>query len=180
MKPTWRREVTKNKVFHGIILGHKDVEIEERDGNVAVMMENKSNFNLSSSNNDDDDRHRRLKQAVEVELASDDEEWSPKSSGVAASLRDFAESMMRRQGAELEMMKTREVVRIEAENRRLERETELTEMMLKTQLQLSSFICSQTCDRKRKRGEEDGSESPVSVERKGAMLLSLLHFNFGI
>ncbi|KAJ0692210.1 hypothetical protein HanPI659440_Chr15g0583341 [Helianthus annuus] len=149
------------------------------------MMADKSNSNLSSSNNYDDP-HRRLKQPVEVEFASEDEGWSSESSdtsrwSVAASLRDLAECMMRRQAAELEMMKTREMVRIEAENRRLERETELTEMMLKTQLQLTSFICSQACDRKRKRREEDNnSDPPVSAERKRAMLLSLLHFNFGI
>ncbi|MFS8015536.1 hypothetical protein Hanom_Chr15g01357831 [Helianthus anomalus] len=148
------------------------------------MMADKPNSNLSSSNNYDDP-HRRLKQPVDVEFASEDEGRSSESSdtsrwSVTASLRDLAECMMRRQAAELEMMKTIEMVRIEAENRRLERETELTEMMLKTQLQLTSFICSQACDRKRKRGEEDGSDPPVSAERKGAMLLSLLHFNFGI
>ncbi|KAI7746810.1 hypothetical protein M8C21_007717 [Ambrosia artemisiifolia] len=146
-------------------------------------MADKPNSNLSSSNTYDD-RRCRLKQAVEAEFASEDEGWSSESSGtsrwgVAASLRDLAECVIRRQALELEMMKTREAVRIEAENRRLVRETELTEMMLKTQLQLTSFICSQACDRKRKRGE-DGSDSLVSAERKGAMLLSLLHFNFGL
>ncbi|XP_076881572.1 uncharacterized protein At4g22160-like [Bidens hawaiensis] len=136
-------------------------------------MANKSSSNLKSSNNDDDHQ---------ANSTSEDEGWSSATSrrSVAASLRDFAESMLIRHEAELEMLKAREAMRIEAENRKLERENELTEMVLKTQLRLTSFICSQTCDRKRKRTEEDGSDSDVSDARKGAMLLSLLHFNFGI
>lgn len=133
-------------------------------------MADKSNSNLNSSN-DDVDRYRRVNQAVvDVEFTSDDEGWSSESFGssrwsVAASLRDLAESMMRREVAELEMMKVREAARIEAENRRLERETELTEMLLKTQLQITSFLCSRTSDRKRKRDEEDDGVSPGSVQR---------------
>ncbi|XP_023742867.1 uncharacterized protein At4g22160 [Lactuca sativa] len=148
-------------------------------------MADKSNSNLNSSN-DDVDRYRRVNQAVvDVEFTSDDEGWSSESFGssrwsVAASLRDLAESMMRREVAELEMMKVREAARIEAENRRLERETELTEMLLKTQLQITSFLCSRTSDRKRKRDEEDDGVSPGSVQREGAMLLSLLQFNLGM
>lgn len=147
-------------------------------------MADKSNSNLSSSN-DDVDRHRQVNQSVDVEVTSDDEGWSSDSSGMsrwslAASIRDFAESMMRREVAELEMMKAREAARIEEENRRLERETELTEMLLKTQLQITSFLCSRTSDRKRRRSEEDDGDSPVSVQREGAMLLSLLQFNLGI
>ncbi|XP_076900476.1 uncharacterized protein At4g22160-like [Bidens hawaiensis] len=139
------------------------------------MMANKSNSSFNWSNNDDDDDHQ-------ADSASEDKgRYSGTSRrSVAASLRDFAESMLMRHEAELEMIKAREALRIEAENQRLERENELTELMLKTQLQLTSFICSQACDRKRKRTEEDGSDSDVSDARKGAMLLSLLHFNFGI
>lgn len=147
-------------------------------------MADKSNSNLSSSNGNVD-RHRQVNKSVDVEVTSDDEGWSSDSSGMsrwslAASIRDFAESMMRREVAELEMMKAREAARIEAENRRLERETELTEMLLKTQLQITSFLCSRTTDRKRRRSEEDDGDSPVSVQREGAMLLSLLQFNLGI
>ncbi|KAK1422570.1 hypothetical protein QVD17_17853 [Tagetes erecta] len=126
----------------------------------------------------------RLKDAVvQIDFSTennDDGGWSSQSSAMSVnSLRDLAESMMRRrQVAELEMMKRREALRIEAQNRRLEKEAQLTEMMLNTQLQLTSFICSQTSHRKRKcPGEDDATES---LERKGAMLLSLLHFNFGI
>ncbi|KAI3680490.1 hypothetical protein L6452_35261 [Arctium lappa] len=148
-------------------------------------MADQSNSNLSSSNNGDGDRHSRLKQAIDGGgFISDDEGWSSESSGrsrrsVAASLRDFAESMMRREVAELEMMKVREAARIESENRRLERETELTEMILKTQLEITSFLCSGTGDRKRKRREEDDGESPEYIPREAAVLLSLLQFNLG-
>ncbi|KAL4563001.1 hypothetical protein LXL04_027032 [Taraxacum kok-saghyz] len=134
-----------------------------------MMGGNKSNSN-QSSNNDDVHRHRQVNNAVEVEFTSDDEGWSSDSSGssggsLAASLRHFAEGMMRREAAELEMMKAREAARIAAENRRLERETELTEMLLKTQLQITSFLCSGTSDRKRKRSGEDDGDSPGSVQR---------------
>ena len=72
---------------------------------------------------------------------------------------------MRREAAEMEMVKVREAARIEAENRRLERENELMEMILKTQLEITSFLCSRTSDRKRKRTEEDDSDSPEFIPR---------------
>ena len=51
------------------------------------------------------------------------------------------------------------MARIEAENRKLERENELMEMILKTQLEITSFLCSRTGDQKRKQREEDGGDS---------------------
>ncbi|KVI09394.1 hypothetical protein Ccrd_012227 [Cynara cardunculus var. scolymus] len=136
-----------------------------------TIMADQSNSNLSSSTDDGDgDRQSRLKQAIDGGFISDDEGWSSESSdtsrrSLAASFRDFAESMMRREVADLEMMKVREAARIEAENRRLERENELMEMILKTQLEITSFLCSRTGDRKRRRSEIDDGDSPESILR---------------
>nr|GEU31453.1 hypothetical protein [Tanacetum cinerariifolium] len=109
-------------------------------------------------------------------LNSEDEEerWS-----VTASLRDLAESIIRKEVAEMEMIKAREAARIQAEHRRLERENELMEMMLNSHLQIINSVLSH--HRKRKRAEhEDNCDSPVSFQREGAMLLSLLQFSLGM
>ncbi|PWA89623.1 hypothetical protein CTI12_AA108840 [Artemisia annua] len=110
----------------------------------------------------------------EEEEEEEEERWS-----VTESLRELAESMIRKEVAEMEMIKAREAARIQAEHRRLERENELMEMMLNSHLQIiNSFL---SVDRKRKRAEDDDhDDSPVSFQREGAMLLSLLQFNLGM
>ncbi|KAI8001169.1 Uncharacterized protein LOK49_LG09G00206 [Camellia lanceoleosa] len=76
------------------------------------------------------------------------------------------------------MAKAREASRLEAEKRRAQLESELTQMLLQTQLQIASYISqpSPTSSRKRKRSDEDNSS--ISSEREGgAMLVSLLQCN---
>lgn len=99
---------------------------------------------------------------------------SKRTSDLAASLRVFSEAMLRMEMAELEMVKAREASRLAAENRRLETEAELTQLILKTQLQIASVITRTWTSRKRKRSDEDDSSAS---QREGAMLLSLLQCN---
>lgn len=87
------------------------------------------------------------------------------TTGLSASLRFFSESMMRIEQAESEMVKRREDLRLKAEKRRIESEAELTQMLLRTQLQIASFASRQSQIKKRKRddsGEVDETASLLS------------------
>ncbi|PSR98388.1 hypothetical protein CEY00_Acc24994 [Actinidia chinensis var. chinensis] len=94
---------------------------------------------------------------------------------LAASFRVFSESMLRMEQAELEMVKAREAARLAAEMRRAESETELTRMLVQTQLQIASFFIRTSPGRKRKRS--DGTDHSSNSAMEGNMLLSLLQFN---
>ncbi|KAK9268233.1 hypothetical protein L1049_010676 [Liquidambar formosana] len=76
---------------------------------------------------------------------------SKRLADLAAGLRVFSESLLRTELAELEMVKAREALRFEAEKRRVEAETEMTQMLLQTQLQIASFVSRKSPNRKRKR-----------------------------
>ncbi|KAK2644570.1 hypothetical protein Ddye_019765 [Dipteronia dyeriana] len=95
---------------------------------------------------------------------------------LSASFRVFSESLLRRELAEMEMMKSREALRCEAEKRRMETEAELTQMLVQTQLQIASFVAGKSTSRKRKRVEED--ESTSLSQRQRTLLMSLLQCNF--
>ena len=77
--------------------------------------------------------------------------------GLSASLRVLSDSLLRMERAEAELNKTREALRLQAENRRLESEAELTRMLLRTELQLASFVSRpiNAPTRKRKRTDEE-------------------------
>ncbi|GJR33408.1 hypothetical protein Tco_1109640 [Tanacetum coccineum] len=113
-------------------------------------------------------------------LNSEEEEEEEERRSVTASLRDLAESMIRKEVAEMEMIKAREAARILAEHRRLERENELMEMMLNSHLQIINSVLSHHRKRKRAEDEDNNADSPVSFQREGAMLLSLLQFSLGM
>ncbi|KAL9452097.1 hypothetical protein AB3S75_007988 [Citrus x aurantiifolia] len=100
---------------------------------------------------------------------------SERLADTSTSFRTFCESLLRKELAELEMIKSREALRCEAEKRRMESEAEMTRVMMQTQLQIASFVEGMNSSRKRKRAEED--ESRVS-QREGALLLSMLQCNF--
>lgn len=88
----------------------------------------------------------------------------------------MSESLLRMERAELEMVKAREASRLAAEKRRAELEIELTQVMVRTQLQIASCVVSRTgLSRKRKRSDEVDDSSNSARER--AMLLSLLQCN---
>ncbi|XP_062013562.1 uncharacterized protein At4g22160 [Rosa rugosa] len=115
--------------------------------------------------------------------SSESDGESARLSGLAASFRIVSESLLRMEQTELEMTKAREALRLEAENRRLESEAELTQMLLQTQLQIASLVSRRRRDhhpsRKRKRAEEEGGEndSSSSPKSEGALALSLLQCN---
>ncbi|KAK3177577.1 hypothetical protein Dsin_028024 [Dipteronia sinensis] len=101
---------------------------------------------------------------------------STRLADLSASFRVFSESLLRRELAEMEMMKSREALRCEAEKRRMETEGELTQMLVQTQLQIASFVAGKSTSRKRKRVEED--ESTSLSQRQRTLLMSLLQCNF--
>lgn len=88
----------------------------------------------------------------------DDGDSSPRSSEsesqyrpVTASFQLIANTMLRMELAQLEMMKKREIARQEAQRRHAELEHEMTRMMLQTQAQVASIVCHDTSTgRKRK------------------------------
>ncbi|GKA28275.1 hypothetical protein Tco_0714443 [Tanacetum coccineum] len=88
--------------------------------------------------------------------------------------------MIRKEVAEMEMIKAREAARILAEHRRLERENELMQMTLNSHLQIINSFLSHHRKRKRAEDEDNNGDSPVSFQREGAMLLSLLQFSLGM
>ncbi|CAL5408293.1 unnamed protein product [Camellia sinensis] len=125
----------------------------------------------------DDDGDSVTRRSSDSE-SSDSDTDSEGLNDLAASFQLFSESMLRMELAELEMAKAREASRLEAEKRRAQLESELTQMLLHTQLQIASYISqpSPTSSRKRKRSDEDNSS--ISSEREGgAMLVSLLQCN---
>ncbi|XP_062088276.1 uncharacterized protein At4g22160 [Humulus lupulus] len=97
--------------------------------------------------------------------------------GLSASLRVLSDLLLRMERAEAELNKTREALRLHAENRRIELEAELTQMLLRTELQIASFISRpiSVSSRKRKRIEEE--TTPQVSQRDGALLFTLLQFN---
>ncbi|XAR53814.1 hypothetical protein NMG60_11022502 [Bertholletia excelsa] len=111
--------------------------------------------------------------------SSDSDGESRGLADLAASFRVFSESVVRMELAELEMVKAREASRQEAENRRAELDSELTQMLLQTQLHIASYVAAASSTRKRKRSDGHGdSESDSTMpDREGATLLSLLHCN---
>ncbi|WCJ20146.1 hypothetical protein M5689_002400 [Euphorbia peplus] len=103
---------------------------------------------------------------------------SPPMDCVGASLRLFADSLVRMEQAETEMMRVRETLRCEAEKRRMEMESELTQMMLATELQIASIVAGKGLSRRRKRIEENNEDESAISWRKRALLRCLLHCNF--
>ncbi|KAH7569434.1 hypothetical protein JRO89_XS06G0161400 [Xanthoceras sorbifolium] len=116
------------------------------------------------------DNENRLRHAVDAGFLSgaregefsdsdscDSDSESTRLADLSASFRVFSESLLRRELAEMEMMKSREALRCEAEKRRMESEAELTRMMVQTQLQIASFVAGKSRSRKRKRAEQDES-----------------------
>lgn len=111
----------------------------------------------------DDEDESVTRQSCDSEESSDSVGESKWSVDLAASFRVISESMLRTQLAELEMIKAREATRLEAEKRRMESETELTRMLLQTQLQIASFIAQTNPNRKRKRSGSDEDDSLSSL-----------------
>lgn len=122
---------------------------------------------------DDEDSHATLSSDSDRDSSSDSDGESTRVSGLAASFRVVSESIQRMEQAELEMAKAREALRLKAEKQRVELETELTQMLLQTQLQIASLVSQRQSrpSRKRKRVEEDEPSS------EGALGLSLLQCN---
>lgn len=89
---------------------------------------------------------------------------STRLTGLTASLRVLSDSLLRTERTEAELVKTREALRLQAEKRRLESEAELTQMLLKTELQIASLVSrrSNVPSRKRKRVEEEETTPQVS------------------
>lgn len=84
------------------------------------------------------------------------------TANLAASLRLFAESMLRIEQAEMETAKAREASKLEADRVRAELELELTRMVAQTQLQIAA-VAAGKCGRSRKRKRRDGEDtSPPS------------------
>ncbi|KAK4398894.1 hypothetical protein Sango_1364900 [Sesamum angolense] len=73
-----------------------------------------------------------------------------RAAGLAASLQVIANTVLRTELAELEMMKKRETYRLESLKRRAEVEDEMTRMMLQTQAQIASFVHQNNSSKKRK------------------------------
>ncbi|KAL1537292.1 hypothetical protein AAHA92_29823 [Salvia divinorum] len=80
-----------------------------------------------------------------------------------SSFQVIASSMVRMETARLEMVKKREMARLDAQRRQAELEDEMTRMMLQTQVRIASTVCH---TRKRKKNSSDG-----------ALLLTLLLSN---
>lgn len=97
-------------------------------------------------------------------------------SGLAESLQILTKSLLT---AEMEIFRAREAIRLEEEKRRLESEAEMTRMLLQCQMQIASFLSARQGpnNRKRKRVQEEEPSPSVSLERDGALLLSLIQLN---
>lgn len=99
----------------------------------------------------------------ETDVVSDG--MSTRLTGLTASLRVLSDSLLRIERTEAELMKTREALRLQAEKQRLESEAELTQMLLRTELHIASFVSRPNYSvpsRKRKRIEEDETIPHVS------------------
>lgn len=100
------------------------------------------------------------------ESDADSDGESTSRSDVAASLRVVSDSLLKTERAESEMAKAREALRLEAEKRRAESEAELTQMVMRTQLQIASLCSRPVPSRKRKRADqEDERTSAVASQR---------------
>ncbi|KAI3988066.1 hypothetical protein MKX01_011855 [Papaver californicum] len=86
----------------------------------------------------------------------------------------ISSSLMKMKLANIEMIKAREISRIESEKRGVESEANLTQMLVNTQLEIASFLSRTIQKRKRKRVEND--DSSIS-ERQSLLLLGLLQCN---
>ncbi|KAF4372596.1 hypothetical protein CsatB_012662 [Cannabis sativa] len=146
----------KNGIDAGLLSGAQPQDIDVDD------VDSISNVSWSSDSDEADDFYSKKKRLT----------------GLSASLRVLSDSLLRMEKVEAELNKTREALRLQAENRRLESEAELTQMMLRTELQIASFISrpiNVSNSRKRKRIEEETSSQQVSVsQRDGALLFTLL------
>ncbi|KAK9084764.1 hypothetical protein Sjap_025175 [Stephania japonica] len=91
-----------------------------------------------------------------------------------ACLRVFTESYLRMEAAEMEMIKSREASRIEAERRRAETESVIAHMLARNQVQIAEFLARKSRNRKRKRVQRDDLSV---VDRQGLLLLWLLQSN---
>ncbi|OMO76895.1 hypothetical protein CCACVL1_15354 [Corchorus capsularis] len=129
---------------------------------------------LSNTRNLDEEDSNDPPSSVDSDSCDSECESTPLND-LSASLRVFSDSMLRMELAGMEMVKSMEASRCEAEKRRAESEAELTRMMLRTQSQIASFVAGENKNRKRKRIEED--EQKDSSVRQGALLLSLLQCN---
>ncbi|KAK1557507.1 hypothetical protein Q3G72_026012 [Acer saccharum] len=122
-------------------------------------------------------REEEFSDSDSCDSVSESSSSSTRLADLSASFRVFSESLLRRELAEMDMMKSREALRCEAEKRRMETEAELTQMLVQTQLQIASFVAGKsTTSRKRKRVEED--ESTSLSQRQRTLLMSLLQCNF--
>lgn len=94
--------------------------------------------------------------------ASDSESECSESPALnlAASLRLFAESMLRIERSEIETTKAREASKLEADRRRAELELQLARMVAQTQLQIAGVAAGRS--RKRKRRDEEDTPPPSS------------------
>ncbi|KAI3928555.1 hypothetical protein MKW98_024156 [Papaver atlanticum] len=93
---------------------------------------------------------------------------------LSASFKMISSSLMKMKLADIEMIKAREISRIESEKRSVEVEANLTQMLVNTQLEIASFLSRTIQKRKRKRvGNDDSSIS----ERQSLLLLGLLQCN---
>lgn len=126
---------------------------------------------------DDDDEDSSSPLSSDSETDDDSDGESTRWTDVAASFRVFSDSLLRMERAESEMAKAREALRLEAEKRRAESEAELTEMMLRTQLQIASFVSRRIPSRKRKRVEEDERTSAVPSQRYVHRVLQVFVLN---
>ncbi|XP_057764968.1 uncharacterized protein LOC130985835 [Salvia miltiorrhiza] len=94
-----------------------------------------------------------------------------------SSFQVIANSMARMEAAQLEMMKKREMARLDTQRRQAELDHEMTRMMLQTQAHIASTICH---TRKRKNNSDHHSTTTTSAQNMhsdGALLLTLLLSN---
>ncbi|KAI3992714.1 hypothetical protein MKX01_021675 [Papaver californicum] len=93
---------------------------------------------------------------------------------LSASFRMISSSLMKMKLDDIEMIKARDISRIESEKRGVESEANLTQMLVNSQLEITSFLSRTIHKRKRKRVEND--DSSIS-ERQSLLLLGLLQWN---
>ncbi|XP_058085749.1 uncharacterized protein At4g22160 [Magnolia sinica] len=114
------------------------------------------------------------------EMDGYDDEEENEWAHLAASVRMFSGSLVRSGLAEMEMASAREAaLRAEYERRRVEYEAQMADMMLRTQLQIATFISENSRRRKRKRDQflEQGLPSSDDDETWGLLMLGLLQCN---
>lgn len=107
-----------------------------------------------------------------------DDDLSPRSSDSKSRPPTFqliANTMLRMELAQLEMMKKRETARLEAQKRQAELEHEMTRMMLQTQVHIASMVYH-TSTRKRNSSGVIDHHSTTSTSRADLHRLSLPAF----